>query len=78
MTGAEIAQIVVAVATLVTALGGVIVGIRNTRRIEEVHRTTNSLATRTEALARSTGMAEGNLEGRKEQTAERKEERESR
>lgn len=78
MSGAEIAQILIALATLVTAVGGVIIGVRNTREIKEVHKTTNSLAERTEGLARSAGMAEGNLQGRTEQTAERAAERKER
>jgi len=53
------------------------VSIWNTVKIKEVHKLTNSLATRTEALARKTGLAEGNLIGREEQTAERKEERDN-
>jgi len=50
------------------------VSIWNTFKIKEVHTLTNSLATRTEALARRAGLAEGNLQGRVEQTAERKKE----
>lgn len=78
MTGAEIAQIIVAAATFVTALGGVLISLRNTRKIDEVHKQGNSTALRTEALARAAGVSEGNLAGRAEQTAERKEEREGR
>lgn len=51
------------------------IGIWNALKIKEVHKLTNSMASRTEALARSTGLAEGNLAGRKEQIAERKEEK---
>lgn len=39
MTGAEIAQILFAAAAFVTALGGMIVGIRNTRTIQQVKET---------------------------------------
>jgi hypothetical protein len=56
----------------VSAFAAAAVSIWNTRKIKEVHKLTNSLATRTEALAHSTGLAEGNLAGRIEQTAERK------
>jgi hypothetical protein len=41
-------------------------------QIAEVHKTTNGLSERAEAFARSTGLAEGNLQGRLDQTAERK------
>ena len=72
MNGGEIAQIILAFATLITAAGGVLIGMRNSQKIREVHSLTNSLAQRNEALAQSTGNAEGNLQGRAEQTAERK------
>ena len=39
MTGGEIAQILVALATLMTATGGVIIGIRNSREIKQVKET---------------------------------------
>ncbi len=78
MTGAEVAQIIVATATLVTAMGGVILGLRNSRKIEEVHKATNSLAAQAVASARAEGAAQGNLDGRAEQTAERKAERKDR
>ena len=63
-------------AAKVASFFAVAYGVWNTRKIKEVHKLTNSLATRTEALARSTGLAEGNLEGRQQQTAERKAEKE--
>lgn len=62
----------------VAAFVGAAYGIWNSRKIEQVHKLTNSLATRAEALAHSTGLAEGNIEGRKEQTAERNEEKKNR
>jgi hypothetical protein len=50
MTGSEIAQIILSIATLVTACGGVAVGLRNSRRIgvnsdriEQVHQATNGM-----------------------------------
>jgi len=41
MTGAEIAQIITSVATLLGVIGGVVVSLRNSRKIEEVHKSTN-------------------------------------
>lgn len=78
MTGEGIAAIILALATLVTSVGGVIIGLRNSRKIAEVHTLTNSMATRAEALAKKTGLAEGNLQGRAQQTAERDAERKDR
>lgn len=71
MSGGEIAQIILALATFVTAVGGVLISLRNTRKIDEVHRTTNSLAERTEGLARDAGHAEGELKGRTDAAKER-------
>ena len=75
MTGGEIAQIIVALATFVTSLGSVMVSLRNSRKIDAVHDSTNSLAERAETTAHDTGRLEGNLEGRREQTEERRVER---
>jgi hypothetical protein len=52
MTGAEISSIIVSMATLITAVGGVLIGLRNTRRIEDVHKATNGMAAK---LAKVTG-----------------------
>jgi hypothetical protein len=41
VTGAELAQLITAMATLVTAVSALVVGIRNSRKIEEVHKSTN-------------------------------------
>jgi hypothetical protein len=58
MTGSEVALIITAVGTFTTSLGSVIVSLRNSRKIDEVHRTTNSLAKRNEEIARQLGRAD--------------------
>ncbi len=57
MSGAEVAQIITSLATLVAAIGALLIGWRNAAKIEAVHIATNSLTdrlvntTRTEAHA---------------------------
>ncbi len=78
MTGAELALVITAacagVATLLTSIGGFIVILR---KVNQVEKTTNSLAARAESSAHAAGAAEGNLQGRLEQTAERRSEKDS-
>ncbi len=61
-TPSEIAQILVALATLVSAFTGLVIGIRNTRKIQEVHIATNSmkdeLVETTKLAAHAAGMAD--------------------
>ena len=62
MTGTEIALIITACGTLLTAVTGAVgifVSLRNSRKLDEVHKTTNSLAERNEAIAKELGVAEG-------------------
>jgi hypothetical protein len=73
MTGTEIALVIAACGTLVTALTsayGVLVTIRNAQeareqrgvivsKLEAVHQSTNGLSERNEAIARKLGVAEG-------------------
>lgn len=75
----SIAQIILALATLVTAMGGVIIGIinsakieRSDKKIDQVHEQGNSNLQQMRTMATALGMAEGNLTGRSEQTAERR------
>lgn len=74
MSGTELALVITAAfsgfAALITAITGLVVGIRNSRKIQEVHELTNSLATRSEANARKQGLAEGNITGRQDQARE--------
>ncbi len=62
MTGSEIALIITSLATLVTAFGGVVLGIRNSRKIEAVHVATNSmkdeLVETTKLASHAAGMAD--------------------
>jgi hypothetical protein len=60
MTVGEVAQMITAVA----AVGGVFASLRNGRKIDVVHQTTNSLAKRNEVIARELGIAEGKAEER--------------
>jgi hypothetical protein len=62
VTGAELAQVITALATLVASVGAFLVSLRNSRKIEEVHRTTNSLSQRNEQLAKDVGIAIGKKE----------------
>ena len=75
MSGTELALVITAacsgLATLIASVGGFIVLLR---KVNQVERTTNSLASRAEASAHAAGTAEGNLQGREEQTQERKDE----
>lgn len=41
MTGGDVAQIITSIATLIAALTGTWVSMRNGQKIEEVHKTTN-------------------------------------
>lgn len=74
MSGTEMALVITAAfsgfAALITAITGLIVGIRNSAKIQEVHELTNSLATRSELNARLRGEAEGNIKGRQDLASE--------
>jgi uncharacterized membrane protein len=41
MSGAELAQIITSVATLVGAIAGLMVSLRNSKKIEQVHQSTD-------------------------------------
>lgn len=72
MTGGEIAQIIVALATLITSLTAAIVGLRNSTKIDVIHTATNSMKDQLVAVTAASSKAEGNLEGRAELKAEQK------
>lgn len=60
----DIAQIIVAIATLVSAIGALILGVLNRTKIEQVHQATNS---KMDSLIKTVGEAEkakGVIEGR--------------
>jgi hypothetical protein len=62
VTGTEVALIITASSAMVTSLGGMIVGLRNSRKIDAVHKSTNGLSERNEAIARKLGVEEGKRE----------------
>ncbi len=66
----EAAQLITALATLLTAFAGLIIGIRNTRKIEQVRHATNSLTDRLVETTAVSSEARGNLAGRAELKAE--------
>jgi hypothetical protein len=73
MTGAEIAQILLAAGTFVTAVGGVLIGMLNTRRIKEVHALTNSKMGELVEEVRTGAQAKGVQEGRDIEAAHQRE-----
>ncbi len=78
MSGTELALVITAacsgIATLLASIGGFIVLMR---KVNQVEKTTNSLAARAEASAHAAGIGEGIQKERAEQTAERKTERDA-
>lgn len=70
VTGSDIAGIISAIALLLTAIGsigGMIMGIINSRKIEEVHKTTNSKMDQMLEVSNRASKAEGKEEARVEQ-----------
>lgn len=59
MTGGETAQVITALATLVAAVGALIVGLRNSRKIEEVHKSTNGKMEQLVTEVRAASFAAG-------------------
>lgn len=66
-------QIILAVSTLVTSIGAVIIGLRNgaksekrshvtNARIDEVHELTNGMSKRNESIAKALGVEQGKAE----------------
>lgn len=69
MSGTEVALIITSVSTLITALGGFIVLLR---KVEVVHKATNSLALKAAEASLAQGTAEGIAIGLKQGHAARK------
>lgn len=72
VTGNDVANLVQAVALLLTAIGSissVIVGMRNASSIKQVHDTTNSKMDAMLSMATKAARAEGKEEGRVERVA---------
>ncbi len=73
----DVAQIITSLATLITAIGAVVIGLRNTRvlktntqKLDEVHTATNGLTKKLVDLTATSSEAKGNLAGRAELIAE--------
>lgn len=62
LTGGELAQIIIALATLITASGGVVMGVINARRIKDVHESTNGKMDQLLDVSRFRAEARGSLE----------------
>lgn len=59
MTGTEVALIIASLGTFTSSVGSVLVSLRNSRKLDEVHKTTNSLAARNEQIANDLGRLQG-------------------
>jgi hypothetical protein len=59
MSGTEIALIITALGTFMTSLGSVLVSVRNSRKLDAVHESTNGLSIRAETLAKALGVEQG-------------------
>jgi hypothetical protein len=61
MSGAELAQIITSLATLLGAIAGLVVSLRNSRKIKEVHESTNGKMDALIAEVREASFAKGVL-----------------
>lgn len=68
----EVAQLITSIATLIAAIGALVMGLRNSHKIEQVHQATNGMMARSDALIAKASKAEGNLAGRAELKQEQK------
>lgn len=59
MKGVDVALVITSLATLVTALGSVVIGIRNSGKIAEVHRSTNGKMEELVRVVKAASFAEG-------------------
>lgn len=66
MSPAEITQLILAAATLVSAVGALMIGLRNSVKIEQVHIATNSMKDELVAVTRSDAKQIGVAEGLKQ------------
>jgi hypothetical protein len=57
--GVDVALVITSLATLVTAIGGVVIGIRNSSKIAEVHRSTNGKMEELVRVVKAASFAEG-------------------
>ena len=70
MTAGEIAQFITAIATLVASVGAVIIGWRNSAKIDVVHALTDGMTSKLVSLTATASKAEGVKQGRDEKGAE--------
>jgi hypothetical protein len=59
MTGSEMAQIITSVATLLGVVGGILVSLRNQKKIEAVHTSTNGKMEELIEVVKKASFAEG-------------------
>ena len=59
VTGTEIAQIITAVATLIVSVGGVFISLRNQKKIQEVHTSTNGKMEEMMRIVKAASFAAG-------------------
>jgi hypothetical protein len=59
MTGGEVAQIITSVATLLGVIGGILVSLRNQKKIEAVHKSTNGKMEELIGVVKKASFAEG-------------------
>ena len=59
MSAGEVAQLITSVATLIGVIGGVGVSLRNSRKIEAVHKSTNGKMEELVAEVRASSFAKG-------------------
>ncbi len=67
MTPAEITSLILAVATLVSASGALVISFHNSNKIQDVHLEINSRMTELLAMNKTLSHAEGREEARKEE-----------
>lgn len=74
MSGTDIALILTAAGTLISALASgaaVVISAINSRKLNEVKQQTNGMIDKTAEMAHRAGAAEGNIAGRQELQAEK-------
>ena len=67
----QVAQLITSVATLIGVAGSTAVSLRNSKKLEEVHKSTNGLAMRNEEIAKKLGVFEGTAVGLAEGRADK-------
>jgi hypothetical protein len=68
MTAGEVAQLVTSFATLAGVVVSSLISLRNASKLDQVHKSTNSLALRNEEIARALGVTEGVKQEREKNT----------